>query len=114
MKKVLFTTTIIIIALGLNLSATVAPALTAKQEHHRVQMNGEIATVINNGMPCYTHGTSFRSICLEINESLSFGEIPMVDVSDVTLNGNRSHPSADSLDSGMVCDHNNLDCHQAI
>ena len=93
MKKVLFTTTIIIIALGLNLSATVAPALTVKQELCRAQMSDEIATVIDDGMPCYDSGPSFRSVCLELNERLSFGESPLVDVSDVTLNGNRSHPS---------------------
>ena len=85
MKKILLTSSIVTIILGLRLSAMIAPTTTVGQGLYQTPSSGEFEIVVNEGLPGRVAGTSFRSCCLEINECLSFGEIPLVDVSDVTL-----------------------------
>ena len=98
MKKILLTSSIVTIMLGLRFSATVAPTTTVGQGSYQAPSSIKF----EEGLPDPVAGTSFQSLYLEISECLSFGEIPLVDVSDVTLNSNRSHPSTDSPDPGIA------------
>jgi hypothetical protein len=59
--------------------------------------------VVNDRFQVCVAEVSFQSFCLERNEYLSFGEIHIVDVSDVTLNGDLDDPIPDPLDPETPC-----------
>ena len=114
MKKFLLTRVVITIVFGLNFSTVDVPIVSIGQNSFQIQSDNEFEILFDHGLSNRDAGTSFQSVCLETYEHLSFGEIPLVDVSDVTLNSNKSHSSADSLGAGTAWDNNNLDSQQAI
>jgi hypothetical protein len=90
MKNSRLTGTAVTIIFGLNFSAVAASAVTVKKN------------LINDELSSHT-GISFQSFCLDTNERLSFGDIHIVDASDVTLKGDLDNPTSDSLDSETAC-----------